>query len=361
MSAPPTPTEGSRWSREQILVFVLITATVLSLYLCYLIARPFLAPLAWALALAVAGYPLHRWIARHVPSAGAAAGLSVFALAILVVGPFALVGQQVVRQAAKVSQSFRPDAAEGYLSSFAAQHPFAAPLVRWIQQADLGAQLEGFAGALGGLMSGGIGFFVQLLLTFFILFFFFRDKLYALETLRSLMPVSHAETDRIFRRVADTIHATVFGTLVIALVQGALGGLMFWWLGIPAPLLWGVLMGLLAIIPVLGAFVVWIPAALILALQGAWVKAVILTIWGAVVIGLIDNLLYPFLVGKKLRFHTLPVFIAIVGGLSVFGAAGLILGPVILAVTDALLSIWRQRTAGGRTAETPAPVAPASS
>jgi predicted PurR-regulated permease PerM len=181
----------------------------------------------------------------------------------------------------------------------------------------------------------------------FVLFFLLRDRHRGLAALRSVVPLSEAEADKIFRRVADTIHATVFGTLLVAAVQGALGGLMFWWLGLPAPLLWGLIMGLLAIVPVLGAFVIWVPAALFLALQGDWGKALILTAWGAFVIGLIDNLLYPIFVGKKLRLHTALVFIAIVGGLALFGGSGVILGPVVLAITDALIEIWRRRTAAG--------------
>lgn len=142
--------------------------------------------------------------------------------------------------------------------------------------------------------------------------------------------------------MADTIHATVFGTVTVAAVQGLLGGLIFWWLGLPAPILWGAVMALLAIVPVLGAFVVWLPVAIFLAASGHWGQAVILTLWGTVVAGLIDNLLYPILVGKRLRLHTVPVFLAIVGGLAVFGAAGVILGPVILALTT---PSWRSGVA----------------
>ena len=192
---------------------------------------------------------------------------------------------------------------------------------------------------------------VELLITLFTLFFFFRDRRAVLRAVRSLVPLSEAETDKVFLRVADTVYATIYGTIVVAVVQGALGGLIFWWLGLPAPLLWGAVMGLLAIVPVLGPFVVWVPAAIFLALEGSWGKALILTAWGVLVIATIDNLLYPALVGKKLRLHTLPVFFAILGGLALFGASGLILGPVTLAVTVALLEVWRRRTAGGRAAE----------
>ena len=146
-------------------------------------------------------------------------------------------------------------------------------------------------------------------------------------------------------RVAHTIHATVYGTLTVAAVQGTLGGLMFWWLGLPAPLLWGVVMGLLAIVPVLGAFIVWIPAAIFLALEGSWGKSLVLAFWGSVVVGGIDNLLYPILVGTRLKMHTVLAFIAVIGGMFVFGAAGLIVGPVVVSVTLSLLETWRSRNA----------------
>ena len=155
-----------------------------------------------------------------------------------------------------------------------------------------------------------------------------------------------AETDRLCGRVGDTIYATIYGTLAVSAVQGLLGGLMFWWLGLPAPLFWGVVMALLAVVPVLGAFVVWIPAALFLAMEGSWGKAIILAVWGGVVVGSIDNLLRPVLVGKRLQLHTVFVFISVVGGLLVFGASGLILGPVVLTITTVLLENWRGRTAG---------------
>jgi predicted PurR-regulated permease PerM len=145
-------------------------------------------------------------------------------------------------------------------------------------------------------------------------------------------------------RVADTIRATIFGTIAVAMVQGLLGGLMFWWLGLPTPLLWGIVMGLLAIIPVLGAFIIWIPAALFLWLTGQPINALILMLWGTIVVSGIDNLIYPILVGKRLKMHTIPTFISLVGGLIVFGAPGLILGPVVLTVTMFLVEHWRKHS-----------------
>lgn len=131
-------------------------------------------------------------------------------------------------------------------------------------------------------------------------------------------------------------------------MQGTLAGLMFWWLGLPASLLWGIVMGLLAVVPVLGAFVVWIPAAAFLALDGSWEKALLLTLWGGVVVAGIDNLLYPILIGNRLKMHTVLAFISLVSGLIVFGHSGLILGPVIVTVTLLLLEIWCRRNADPR-------------
>ncbi|MFN0194750.1 MAG: AI-2E family transporter [Aestuariivirga sp.] len=155
--------------------------------------------------------------------------------------------------------------------------------------------------------------------------------------------MSATETAYVLRRFVDTVHATVFGKLVVAAVQGTLGGLMFWWLGLPLPILWGAVMGMLAIVPVLGAFVIWVPAAVYLALEGEWGKALILAAWGGGVVASIDNILYPMLVGNRLKLHTVPAFIGAIGGIVIFGASGLILGPAIISVTLALIKILKKR------------------
>jgi predicted PurR-regulated permease PerM len=163
--------------------------------------------------------------------------------------------------------------------------------------------------------------------------------------MNALSPLTPVEMQRLYARVSDTIHATVYGTLAVSSVQGLLGGLMFWWLGLPAPLLWGVVMALLAVVPVVGAFVVWIPAALFLGIEGSWGKALILALWGMLVVGTVDNLLRPILVGNRLKLHTALAFMSVVGGLLLFGPAGLILGPVTLTATMVLLETWSNRNA----------------
>jgi len=342
------------WTREHALIVVLVVATALLFVLCWLLVQPFLSAIAWALALAVVAHPLHGWIERRIDKPSFAAGLAVFAIALLIVAPVIFVGNSIVQEATKSVKAVQASMEDGKWREQLARSPRLANAFSAIEEPAT-QQLQGMAAEVGKratqVVTGSAWAFVQLLLTLFVLFFLFRDRRKALDTLRSLVPLSKQETDEVFTRVADTIHATVFGTLVVAAVQGALGGLMFWWLGLPAPVLWGAVMAVLAIIPVLGAFVVWVPAAIFLAASGQWGKAAILTGWGSIVIGLIDNVLYPILVGKRLRMHTVPVFFSIVGGLAIFGAAGLVLGPVILALTAAILEIWRRRTAHGRPAE----------
>lgn len=183
------------------------------------------------------------------------------------------------------------------------------------------------------------------LLTAYFLFFFLRDHQLILDALRKGLPFEATEADQIIARAKDSIHATVYGTLIISLVQGTLGGLMFAWLDLPAPLLWGLVMALLAIVPVFGAFLVWIPAAVVLLLNGAWVKALLLVGWGTIVVGGIDNLLCPFLVGTRLKLHTAVAFVSVVGGILLFGATGLILGPLSVALTFQMFTRWRNRAA----------------
>jgi predicted PurR-regulated permease PerM len=228
-------------------------------------------------------------------------------------------------------------------------YPRVAPIAQRIErQIDLPGPISAIAAwlttAVASFVTGSVIQAISLLLTFYLLFYFLRDRDAVLLETRALSPLSKADMDRMFRRVGDTIYATVYGTLAVAALQGTLSGLMFWWLGLPAPVLWGLVMGALAVVPVLGAFVVWVPAALFLALGGHWGKALILTVWGGVIVAGIDNVIYPILVGNRLKLHTIVAFMAIIGGLVVFGSSGLILGPVTLTVTMLLFEIWRRRT-----------------
>jgi len=343
-------------SRQRVHALALIAATLLGVYLCYRLIEPFLPALAWGLALAVVAYPIHKAICRRIPNSAVSAALSVVTVALVIVAPAAFVIHQLVRQAGEAVRVARQYLESGAWREAVESQPRLAPVVGWVADnvavEDLVARSGEYLEAWGpAVLSGSVGVAVQLLITLLVLFYLFRDKRDIAADVRSFLPLSERETDILMRRIVDTIHATIFGSLTVAAVQGLMGGLMFWFLGLPAPIVWGAVMALLATIPVMGTFVVWAPAAVYLAASGAWVKAAILVGWGAVAIGLIDNFLYPMLVGRRLRFHPLPVFFSIVGGLALFGAAGLVLGPIVLSVTAALLDLLRRRTSRGQAAD----------
>ena len=344
-------------SRPRMQALVLIGATVLGLYLCYRLVQPFVPALSWGLALAVVGYPVHKWICRRVPQATIAAALTVLIIAVTIIAPVVFVSQQLMRQLMDSVTFVKESLASGEWREALAQQPQLSGVVGWIEQVasleDLPTRVTDHLEEWGpSLVVGSLAAAMQLGITILVLFYFFRDKRDLAGDVRSLLPLSEREANDMIRRITDTIHATVFGSLVVAAVQGVMGGLIFWVLGLPAPILWGAVMAVLATIPVAGTFVVWAPTAVYLAVTGEWGKALVLVGWGAIAIGLIDNVLYPVLVGKRLRFHPLPVFFSIVGGLSLFGAAGLVLGPLTLSVTTALFEVLRRRTSAGRAADT---------
>ncbi|MBI5383321.1 MAG: AI-2E family transporter [Verrucomicrobia bacterium] len=349
-----TPIANEWGSRGHVQTLVLMAATVLGIYLCYRLATPFLSALVWALALAVLFSPFQRWLESKLKRPGLAALIAVLVVALIVVVAATFVGQRLVHEAAKGAEIIKTKVESGEWRRALESHPRLAPVADWMERQNLPGTVKTVATWMtttgSSFVKGSVVELIGLLVTFYLLFFFLRDRLAALQLVQSLSPLSEAEMDRVFDRVADTVFATVYGMLAVAAMQGLLGGLMFWWLGLPAPLLWGVVMALLAVVPVLGAYVVWIPAALFLVMQGEWGKALILSVWGGVVVGTIDNLLRPILVGKRLKLHSVLACMSVVGGLILFGPSGIILGPVILMITVVLLEIWRSRAAAEATA-----------
>lgn len=339
-------------TRERVLLMVLAAASVLVGWLCWHLVKPFVPALTWALVLAVLAHPLHERILRRLKWPSISAGLAVVIVTIAIALPATLVVREVGTEAAASVATVRKlvDAERWKLAI--ERFPQLAPLREWVErEVNVGEQVEKasdeVAKGVRDILARAVDLAIAALVTLFLLFYFLRDKWKILKAIERVVPLAPAETEQVRNNVRDTISAVVFGTLAVALVQGTLGGLMFWWLDLPAPILWGAVMSLLAVLPLFGAALVWIPTVAFLAIDGDWDKALLLTAWGTLVVGLIDNLIYPLLVKNRMRIHTVPVFIAVLGGLFAFGATGVVLGPLILAVALALLDIWRRRMAHG--------------
>jgi predicted PurR-regulated permease PerM len=333
--------------------FVALLAVLLAaLYVCWLMFQPFLNVLLWAGVLSVVFYPMHRRILERTKKPSLAAAGSTLLVVLLILLPISFVTVAVVRELTAAAAAFQ-----------ASDHTWSNSMPPWAvwlldragQYVDidreaarkfLADRMQTWGAALAAstlvVVGGAVGAIAQMLVVVFTLFYFFRDG----ERLRlaayEMVPLQRVQWHDIITRTRDVIGATVYGVLAISAIQGVLGTFIFWSLGLPSPILWGVVMFFLSMIPMAGAFLVWVPAAAYLALTGALVKAGILVVWGLVVIGGIDNVLSPRLVGRRARLHELLIFFSVLGGLQVFGVLGLVLGPVVVAMTLALIEMARQ-------------------
>jgi len=324
-------------------------ATVLAIYLCYLLIQPFLPALVWSITLAVVTHRYWQWLARYIPQPSLRAGIAVGTVAVALLAPVAFLFYFSAAEIAEtVDQWQSPDYRPAWMDELSENPHVAEAWSRISENLDISTMARqvgqsiqaGAAAILSGLASTAALAFLTLIL----LFFLYRDERIVLKAVRRFSPMTDQETDQLLARLRDTVLATIYGSVVVAIVQGALGGLIFFLVGLHGAVLWAAAMALLALVPYLGTFVVWAPAAIVLALYGEWVKAGVLVGWGLCVIATIDNLLYPVLVGNRLHQHSVISFVAIIGGISLFGATGVVLGPVIVATTFTLLDIWRHRT-----------------
>jgi predicted PurR-regulated permease PerM len=333
--------------------FVALLAVLLAaLYVCWLMLQPFLNVLLWAAVLSVVFYPMHRRFLERTNKPSLAAAGSTLLVVLLILLPITFVTVAVVRELTAAASAFQ-----------ASDHTWSNSMPSWAvalldragQYVDidreaarkfLADRMQTWGAALAAstlvVVGGAVGAVAQMLVVVFTLFYFFRDGERIRRAAYEIVPLQRVQWHDILTRTRDVIGATVYGVLAISAIQGVLGTFIFWSLGLPSPILWGVVMFFLSMIPMAGAFLVWVPAAAYLALTGAFVKAGILVVWGLVVIGGIDNVLSPRLVGRRARLHELLIFFSVLGGLQVFGVLGLVLGPVVVAMTLALIEMARQ-------------------
>jgi predicted PurR-regulated permease PerM len=176
-----------------------------------------------------------------------------------------------------------------------------------------------------------------------VLFFLLRDRAVLARGMRRVLPLSDAEVARVTGRAADSVQANLYANVITSLLDAVGAGVVFWAVGLPAPVLWGAVTFVVTLLPLVGSAGVWVPAATYLALTGRWMPAAVIAMWGVATWALVDHILYVRLVGGRLRMHPLLLLIAILGGLALFGASGLVLGPGIVAVTEAFLDIWESQ------------------
>ena len=325
-------------------------------YAVFLIFKAFLVPLGWAAVLVVVFHPWHRRLEQRW-GANRAALISTLAITLILVVPAMALLTAFVQQGIEAARSAR-DALEGSgVTSIQDAREWVQARFPALAQYDLAqvarqaAERVGafFAARAGDLLKNVAVFFFDLFVMLFALFFFFRDRAELLASLRGLLPFGDEEVSEIFENAHELIQTSVTASFIIAGLQGLLGGITFALLGIGGAVFWGVTMAFLALIPLLGTGVVIAPTVLWLLISGQVTKGIILAIVGVALIGTVDNLLRPFLAAGRTQMSALVLFIAVLGGVNVFGMLGLVMGPIVLATARSLLAVYGKQhgTAGG--------------
>lgn len=326
-------------------VFLLLLAAVTAAF--FWILMPFFGAVLWAIALAILFNPLYKRLLKKMPKRRNLAALATLAIClVIVIIPLAIVTVSLVQEASLVTQRIRTGEINfaRYLQQIIGVLPLW--LVNLLDRFGLGnmeamlsriGQGAAQTGQLIATQALNIGqntfdFLVSFALMLYMLYFFLRDGAALSKTVREALPMARPHTHFLLNKFTNVIRATIKGNVAVAAVQGALGGLAFWVLGVQGALLWAVLMAFLSLLPAVGAALVWLPVAIYFLATGHVWEGVALIVFGVVVIGLVDNVLRPILVGKDTQMPDYIVLMSTVGGMALFGVNGFVIGPVVAAL-----------------------------
>ncbi len=335
------------------ILFFLIVA--IFFYLFYRLMIPFFAPIAWAAILAIVFYPLYNLILKKVKLATIASFLSCVLIFIIILGPSIYLLASLVNEAAgavqKVNEAYQKGELDGL---FAPVTPFfniiKSKLDSYPQLAEvdfvsivkdaMGSVTKAIGSQATTVIANISKTVFYFLLMLFSMFFFFRDGERIINFLKRITPVDKEQVAYLYSHFRKVIEGMMYGGMVMALIQGVLGGMLFALMGISSAVFWGAVMAFLAFIPIVGPFMVYIPAGIILILGGSYIKGILLIAFGTLVISQIDNFIRPLLFSGKTQTHTLMLFFSIMGGIFMFGLLGIVLGPFIAAVFISILKMF---------------------
>jgi predicted PurR-regulated permease PerM len=340
----------------------LVLLVVVSLAFAWIIL-PFYGAILWATILATVFAPAQRWVLARLPGRpNLAAVITLLLIVAIVLLPLAVTAASLVNEATTLYDRVQSgelnlgrklqrviEALPGWASGLLAR--VGVSDVGDIQQRVVALLKEGsqfFAAQAVLVGQGTANLLISLFVMLYLLFFLLRDGGALSQRIKDAVPLASEQKRGLFEKFAVVVRAMIKGTILVAILQGFLGGFIFWVLGIHAPVLWGVVMAFLSLLPAVGAAVVWFPVAFYLLATGALLKGIVLIAFGAGVIGLVDNVLRPYLVGKDTRMPDYVVLISTLGGIAIFGLNGFVVGPLIAAMFIAVWGIAARRNANPR-------------
>jgi len=347
MAAPNQQARINRW-------VALLGVTAVTVYLSWKVLEPFVEVLILGIALTVIFQPVHRRFVKWTGGNRIAAVLSTLFTMLVLIVPFTFVSITVVKEVPAavdaVSNGFEnikkaweaSVESGGWLPSIREEwhlDQYITP-AKWTEFKE---QAPGFVGRNAvPFVTGVLGFLLGIVFLIFVLFFLFRDGQKLGSRLIDFLPMPREQALGLVQRTEEVLGACVYGVLMVAAVQGTLGGITFWLLGLPSPVTWGLVMTLFCTLPIVGAWLVWLPAAIGLAVDGDYTRAIILAVVGQFVISSIDGVLRPVLVGQRAKLHELVIFFSVLGGLKYFGLLGILLGPIVMSLAWGLTSVLWQ-------------------
>jgi predicted PurR-regulated permease PerM len=346
--------------REHIFFIFILLLTFFSIYLLYEILSPFLSSIIWAVLLAIVFYPLFQKLQRLLKKREVLSALIMTLLVLtVIVLPFILLMASLASDAINIYHQVEEMIKTGQLQGYF-ERIKEIPILNWIlaglgQHIDL-SQTNPLPLLINNLnristfifnqttilLKGFSTFIVGFFFTLLSLYYLFKDGSHLFGRLKEIIPLPPRERDLLIQRFKDMIYATIYGGILIAMIQGVLGGLSFWILGLPSPIFWGTAMALFSFIPIGGTALIWAPAAIILLIGGAVLKGLILLGLGVLVISMVDNILKPLFISTRTNIHPLLLFFAVLGGIQAFGLIGLIAGPLIATLFLTLTEIYIQ-------------------
>ena len=364
--AIPGPPMNSSKLQYRTFLTLLVGVTLAFLAILW----PFQGAVFWAVVLAILFMPTHRRIQQRLPSSPNLAALLTLGLClVLAIIPMVLIGVSLLQEAAQIYERLRSGQINpgNYFQQITAAMPeWATKLLAQFHLTSLSEIQEKLSSiavqasqyvATQALNIGQntLGFIVSFGVLMYLLFFLLRDGTALMAKIRGAIPLNEDHKRKLSSKFATVIRATVKGNIVVAASQGALGGLIFWILGIQGPVLWGVLMAFLSLLPAVGASLIWMPVAIYFLATGSITQGVVLIAYGVCVIGLVDNILRPILVGKDTKLPDYLVLISTLGGMSLFGLTGFVIGPAIAALFVATWDLFASAPTEDAPADSEAP------
>jgi predicted PurR-regulated permease PerM len=322
-------------------------------YLTYQIMSPFLNAIIWGVVLSIVFYPIYAFLSRYLKAKAFSSFLTVVLILGIILGPFTYLTFTLLNELQVVTAHLnekRLESVQELIHRFHSSRIF-HEIVSYMGIEDMVSEdviMENITNVAKGLIaelplriSNVLSAALNFIFMIFTAFVLFRDGPVVLSKVKDYMPFKDHQKERLATQIKDIVVSTVYGGVLVAVIQGTLGGIAYFFLGIGSPVLWGLAMSVMSFVPILGTFIIWGPTTAYLVVQGNYMKGAGLLLFGVLVISMVDNVLKPLIIGSRTKMPTIIILFSVLGGIKLFGILGLVLGPLVTAIFISVFDIFR--------------------